>query len=390
MATAPLPVSNLQTRRRARFVALPAPLIDELLQLGGDRLKVALRLLQRAAWEATEVDGIRLDAGECLISQRSEKLWGDIRFDRAVDGAGLRSFIRRTIDWLVEHGYASVRPAHRSGPGTGPLATVDRGPSPTIVRFLKYREILWPEAAPSTHPETGEPAHPSTQAIGPIEPRELPAHLEAAASGSEVGSTGRDAQAAPSATAAVTPEVDPIAYPLVRAFQAGLAPHLGARRVRTTTDPVQWAAMDAELRRVGVQASVAACVERAARRRAGMNAIGSLWWFLPSLRELPDETETPRAQADVIAEAIAAAKESCPEWGATLQLLAERINYDVVARWIVPLEARLLAGNVLELTAPTPFAATFIEDQFRSVIEAAATVHLGSRYELRLQAGTDE
>jgi hypothetical protein len=47
-------------------VALPAPLIDELLQLGGDRLKVALRLLQRAAWETTEV--IQLDAGECRTS----------------------------------------------------------------------------------------------------------------------------------------------------------------------------------------------------------------------------------------------------------------------------------------------------------------------------------
>jgi hypothetical protein len=71
MAPATLPVSPLAARRRARFVALPAPLIEELLQLDGDRLKVFLRLLQRAAWEPGTVGGIRLDAGECLILCRA-------------------------------------------------------------------------------------------------------------------------------------------------------------------------------------------------------------------------------------------------------------------------------------------------------------------------------
>lgn len=365
MAPVPRDVSSLASRRRARFVALPAPLIDELLRLDGDRLKIVLRLLQRAAWEPSTVDGIRLDPGECLISYRSERVWGGIAFEREVSASGLRSFVRRTIAWLVDGGFVSTRPAHRSGPPTDPRSAGGHGPPPTVIRFLKFREILWPGAAAATYPGTGEPAHVPAHATGSIAPGALPVHREAAGPGTESSPTPTPSVVAPaSGTVPARGDPGPADHPLVRRFLAALAPHFGAGRLRTTEDPAQWGAMETELQRVGVDAAVLACVERAARRRPGQNAIGSLWWFLPRLRELPNAAAAGSTNVEPTAET------SCSEWAEALALLRDRVNADVLTRWIDPLDA-VRTGDTLLLLAPDRYHRDFVADNYSALLQEA-------------------
>jgi hypothetical protein len=160
---------------RPPFLAMPYPLDEYLDELAGDHGKVARRLLRAARWTAGEVDGIRLDAGEALIDERSEKLWGSLRLDRgAVSIDARRALVGRVLERLEADGIIERRAAQGSGPGTGPKNGPRRGPIPTVVRFLKYREILWPALLGSAQQSAQGPAQDSAQRSGPIPPEVLP------------------------------------------------------------------------------------------------------------------------------------------------------------------------------------------------------------------------
>lgn len=357
MRTAPDRSAN-----RTAWFAFPKPLIRDVYRMEGDRAKVFLRLLELAVFERQVVDGYVLQPGECLISTRSEPCWGGIRFDRKPSADARRNFIRRTLKWLEKNGFISTREARQSGPPAGPLAVVDLDPSPTIVRLLRFREVSWPEGRVPARPEVPAAARSTAHPTGPIEPVDQPVQPEAAASGLEpVGlDQGEVHEHAPAAND----------FPLTAEFQDAMALRFGAKRVRTTTDLGKWAAMEAEVRRVGLVAAVIACVERASRRREGMNAIGSLWWFLPCLRELPTAAEQPAALPPGNTDVGGVQDCACAEWANALGLLRETINHDVLSRWMVPLKARR-QSDTLVLLAPNRFDRDFITDNYVALFEQA-------------------
>lgn len=360
---------------RTAWFAFPKPLIRDVYRMEGDRAKVYLRLVEMAVFERRVVDGYTIDPGECLISCRSDPCWGGIRFDRKRSADARRNFIRRTLKWLVKNGFISTREARRSGPSAGPLAVVDLDPSPTIVRLLRFREVSWPEARRPAHPQEPVASRSTARPSGPIEPADQPVQPEAAASVSgPVGGPG-DAHERESAA---------VAFALARRFQTVLASLLGAELVRATAaDPAQWAALQAELERVGIDAAVAACVERVSRRRAGMNAIGSLWWFLPRLRELPSMPAAPATLPEGT-DGGGVPECACAEWANALGLLRQTVNRDVLARWIVPLEARREA-DTLVLLAPDRFHRDFVHDSYRALFEEALAASNPDHASLRLE-----
>lgn len=156
------------------FLAMPYPLDEALDALPGDYGKIARRLLRAARWTRGEVDGVQLDAGEALISERSEKLWGGLVLDREVSPAGRRALIRRVLERLERDGIAVTRAAHGGGPGNGPRNGPRNGPSPTVVRFVKFRAILWPSSAETAQETAQGPAQETARPSGPIPPGNPP------------------------------------------------------------------------------------------------------------------------------------------------------------------------------------------------------------------------
>lgn len=109
-----------------------------------------------------------------------------------------------------------------------------------------------------------------------------------------------------------------------------------------------------------------------------MNAIGSLWWFLPSLRELPD------SPAQCTAWMARSTSEPCLEWAGALELLRQRVNQDVVARWLDPIEATR-DGDTLVLLAPDRFHRDFVNDNYAALINEALTASNPANVSLRIE-----
>jgi hypothetical protein len=154
---------------RPPYLAMPYPLDEYLDQLDRDYERIAKRLLRAANWERgpSPCGRYELDAGEALIDERSQKLWGSLRLDRNVSETGRRALVRRVLERLERDGIVSRRPAQAFGARNGPRL----GPSPTVVRFLKFREILWPASVKTAQ----DSAQDSAQQSGPILPASPPA-----------------------------------------------------------------------------------------------------------------------------------------------------------------------------------------------------------------------
>jgi hypothetical protein len=171
--------------RRPPHLALPYPLSEYLEEkLSGDYAKITMRLLRAAQWERgrSRCGRYELDAGEALIEERSDKLWGSIALDRNVSAAGRRALVRRVLERLEADGIiACRRAAQGSGPKSGPMNGPRRGPTPTVVRFLKFREILWPTSVETAQDSAQETARKTPQARGPILPVSPPGPSAAAA-----------------------------------------------------------------------------------------------------------------------------------------------------------------------------------------------------------------
>jgi hypothetical protein len=142
--------------KRAPELRLPYPLVEYLLTLPGDWVKVILRLLQRAQWTpGVAPSGDLLDAGEIIISFRSSALWDAVALYRALAEDGRTSLVRRVLARLTRDGYIDTRKT--SAPNTtGDTPTnTHRNTRATIVRFLRFRDNLWPGNADATRPEFG-------------------------------------------------------------------------------------------------------------------------------------------------------------------------------------------------------------------------------------------
>lgn len=172
----PAPLDGWEGRAPPPFLALPYPFDEYLDALPGDYGKVARRLLRAACWQRQATrNGIELDAGEVLCDERSEELWGGLVLDRDTTAkplkvAGRRALVRRVLERLEVDEVIARRSAQPRGPGNGPNAGPRNGPSPTVVRFLKFREILWPASAETAQETTHRSAQEPAQQIGPILP----------------------------------------------------------------------------------------------------------------------------------------------------------------------------------------------------------------------------
>lgn len=114
------------------------------------------------------VDGVQveLDRGEVLLSTRGF----------AERQGASRDQVRRFLDRVEALGWISRRPAApRAAPPHAPPAAPRAAPPPTVVRFERWREILWPErqAAPSPAPSPAPRAAPLPAPIPPVEPIHL-------------------------------------------------------------------------------------------------------------------------------------------------------------------------------------------------------------------------
>ncbi|ACG73248.1 hypothetical protein AnaeK_2020 [Anaeromyxobacter sp. K] len=156
---------------RPPFLALPAPLVDYVLALPGDYGKTLLRVAQLARAAPGVVDGIALDTGEALISYRSPRVWGRVALDAELAKDGEVALRRRALARAERDGWVQIRPAHRSGTASDTRTGTGTSTPATIVRFLRFREILWPAsvqtAQPAAQPTAQEPA-PGSGTITPV------------------------------------------------------------------------------------------------------------------------------------------------------------------------------------------------------------------------------
>lgn len=113
---------------RPPFLAMPFPLDEYLDSLPGDYGKIARRLLRSAQWTPGAVGATQLDAGEVLIDERSEKLWGGLALDRAVSADGRRALVRRALARLEADKIIERRAAQARGPKNGPAFGPKNGP----------------------------------------------------------------------------------------------------------------------------------------------------------------------------------------------------------------------------------------------------------------------
>ncbi|MGB8932412.1 MAG: DnaA N-terminal domain-containing protein [Anaeromyxobacteraceae bacterium] len=113
-------------------------------------------------------EGLVLDAGEVLISLRSDDVWGAIALDREVNESGRVSLLRRVLRRLRDDGYISIRPTHRRDTARDTQTGTRRDTPATVVRFLKFRDNLWPANEDATRGTTRESTRKATHRIGTI------------------------------------------------------------------------------------------------------------------------------------------------------------------------------------------------------------------------------
>lgn len=350
--------------KRAPELRLPYPLLEYLQALKGDYMKLALRLLQRAQWKAGVTEtGIAVDAGEVLISLRSHDVWDAVRLDRRLSEAGRVSLMRRVLDRLERDGIVATRPARRTDtPGATQSGTSNETP-PTVVRFLKFRDNLWPGNQDSAKGPTRGTTHGAAHRPDPIPTSKpaTPAALEERGSCADLGtSTARPSH----------PRVEEVRSLVARASAAYLEvrglPYQHARRAAVMADR---RAADELLSVPGIKAGT----------------IEQVWrWVLPRtdwprIETLPDLAAhwgvvAPRALL-AIREAAAKAQASipplpitCPVWAEMAVRLQRNLRPDLYERWFAQLGADTSDGELV-LVAADEFQRAFIHDNYLGMLE---------------------
>ncbi|MGB8932393.1 MAG: DnaA N-terminal domain-containing protein [Anaeromyxobacteraceae bacterium] len=166
--------------KRAPELRLPYPLIDYLNTLPGDYVKITVRLLQLAQWvPGVAPSGLVLDAGELVMSLRFRGLWDAVVLDREVTEAGRVSLLRRVLRRLERDGLVATRAASSADtPNDTPRSTRRDTPA-TIVRFLKFRDNLWPGNVDATRQAAHGAAHRSDTILA-VDPTNPDPHLRTA------------------------------------------------------------------------------------------------------------------------------------------------------------------------------------------------------------------
>jgi DnaA N-terminal domain len=345
--------------KRVPELRTPYPLLDYLQTLKGDYLKLTLRLLQRAQWKAGVTEtGIAIDAGEVLISLRSRDIWDAVRLDRQLGEAGRVSLLRRVLGRLERDGIIATRPAHRIDTPSGARSGTSSETPPTIVRFLMYRDNLWPgnqdATQESTRASTQGAAHPSD----PI-PADKPATPAIEEEGDASPATG-SAAAHPS-----TAGLDEVRSLVARAAAAYLEvkglPYQHARKAAVMAD--RRAA--AELLSVpGIQPDTVEQVWRWVLPQADWPRIETLpdlaaHWGVVAPRALLASRETAAAPQP----SVTPAPITCQVWAAMAVRLRRDLRTDLYERWFAPLGAEVSDGELV-LSAPDRFHRDFVHDNY--------------------------
>ncbi len=355
--------------KRVPELRMPYPLLEEVLFLPGDYLKILLRLMQLAAWKPTEVDGVRLDAGETLIAYRSPALWNHLSLGperRNLSETGRVALMARAVRRLREAGLIETRSARPTATKSATGRATQPTTAPTIVRFMKFRDILWPGNVDATRGAQRDAQRDAPQGSDTI-PSEDPSDPSASRERADAPGGGARTPPAPALAevtafqerlAAAFLEVKGATYehadPGVEAADRLAAEHL----LQTSTTP------DRVLE-----------VWRSAIRRRVYPRIHTIADLARHWAALAPPAEAPTCGNGAQRKPGVTPKPSGPEAG-FLEMLGSRVRTDIYARWIVPLHASS-SGDELELTAPDQFHQAFLDDNYRPLLEGAWCAHRG-------------
>jgi hypothetical protein len=348
--------------KRVPELRLPYPLLEDLLKMKGPHAKLGLRLMQLAGWKAKVTpDGIELDAGELLLALRSRAFWAPIEPDTKLTEAGRVSLLRRALERLERDGIISVRPARRTGTASGTSSNTPTDTPPTIVRFLKYRDILWPANGDATQGPTRQPTREPTHDTDTI-PANNPTHQ---AGEGEGGSSD--------ATATATLPRLPQPPDAIRALLDLLA---------TAFHDIKGVAYQ-HASRGAVVADRRAAAELLAVPGIQAETIEQVWrWALPQtdwprIDTIPD---LARLWVSVAPRALIACRESaaanpsaraapltCPVWAEMARRLQRDLRPDLFERWFAPLQVDVF-DRELVLSAPDRFHRDFVHDNYLGLL----------------------
>jgi hypothetical protein len=341
--------------RRAPELRLPYPFLEYLLELPGDYAKLTLRLLQRAQWVPSMApDGVSVDAGETLLSLRSRDVWSAVRLDRDVDEAGRVSLLRRVLQRLDRDGFVAIRPAHGANTGARTGRGARRDTPATIVRFLKYRDSLWPANVDATHGTTLASTHgaaqpcdtiPSDNPALPAPPGESPREAVAEGGGPRIA----DVRAVLAMAASAFEEVTGARYQHAQA-QAIRADRRAAAELLATATPTdvemvwRWALRQPQWPRIETLADLSQHWARVSARALAVRASGE-----------PARTVEPNDG-------------TCGLWDALASDLRRRLRPDLFDRWFAPLKAYVEDGELV-VVAPDRFHRSFLEDNYQVLLD---------------------
>ena len=349
--------------KRVPELRLPYPLLEYLQALKGDYLKLTLRLLQRAQWKpGTAETGLAIDAGEVLISLRSRDVWDAVRLDRQLGEAGRVSLMRRVLGRLERDGIIATRPAHRIDTPSGARSGTSSETPPTIVRFLKYRDNLWPGNQDATQESTRVSAQGAAHPSDPI-----PANKPTTPAIQEEGAARLASGSA--ATIPSPAEVEKVRSLVARAADAYLEvkglPYQHARKAAVMAD-----------RRAAVELLSVPGIQPATVERVWRWVLPQTEW--PRIETLPDLAAhwgvvAPRALL-ASREAAAAAQHSltpapitCSVWTEMAGRLQRDLRPDLYERWFAPLGAEVVGGELV-LSAPDRFHRGFVHDNYLGLL----------------------
>jgi hypothetical protein len=332
--------------------------------LPGDYLKIVLRLVQLANWKRSVTpNGVELDAGEALISLRSSRFWDGVELDRDLSDEARMALLRRVIARLERDGYAKRRPARCSGTGFGTPRPSASGTPATIIRFLRFRDVLWPSNSDSAHtPEVAAAQH-AAQALATIQ-----------AETAEPDRTGEgvlDPPARPRASGGCGQTKLDDVRALLKRIEEAFAQATG--RAYQHADPR--AIQDdrrAAARLLELPGNDADAIESAWRQAL----IRTEWPRIDTLADLARHWARIARRVSVSGRGSCeppevAASADCLLWAEIAAELREAISGETFMRWFAPLSAAVEEGELI-LFSPDRYHCEFVNDNYRSLLEERA------------------
>jgi hypothetical protein len=305
--------------------------------------------------------GVVLDAGEVLLSLRSRDVWDAVQLDREVDEAGRVSLLRRVLCRLTRDGVALTRAAHDLDTQKGTRPSTRRDTPATVIRFLRFRDSLWPASTDATHGTARASARDAAHETDTIPSRDpaVPAFQRDPLLDEADAGVAREQNPRISEVRAVL-EMAAAAFAEIvgRPYQHARAQALRADRRAVTellaVPGVDLEAIESVWRR--------ALVQREWPRIETLADLSQHWTRLAA--RMPALRTVAQAETEVVPDAAAS---SCPLWPTLVRNLQQRLRPDLFERWFSSLTATV-EGKDLVLHANDDFHRAFLEENYRSFL----------------------